>query len=491
MIMRMHSEPFPKFTGCLKKIQLISNNMCFGPAPEPDEEIEQHLTITNAGRVWLSHYCYNPPDYTRTLTSKEMFTISKDAVNNIMEAVTKYFSSDYEALDATDIGSWELMLTNTDGIKLKVFGSLCGNSLFPDIGLSDIIRKNLGRDDLFLFDGISDEVMRVEIKYHRYSKIKPKTPPVETRDDYITLDYNESLIIDRKTETMEHISKLSDECQITKTYHIEGGIASLLDGIYDYTFTNFPKRPQDTIDDPLDCKYYMITIFSRLGKKRVISGTYEKYGLPTDWAHFIEYVYKFMMFYEPGELFDEQIYKKVNRRKSDLIFCNVEFEEYGRTYCYLADSDDYAVGDRVVVPAGPDNQETIVVIKSIEYRQPENAPYPVEKTKHILRKYGEDTEPVSSGWKDLYIENSTGSENGLILRDEEYKKSCRITLEKCPTYYAVTCGVYGSMFHTAFCIEEKSDETYEAMKKDLQEFIDSDPTVTEAQEFYERFTTKY
>ena len=97
-----------------------------------------------------------------------------------------------------------------------------------------------------------------------------------------------------------------------------------------------------------------------------------------------------MHFYEPGELFDPEIYKKPRRRKSDLIFCNVEFEDYGRTYCYLADSDDYSVGDKVVVPAGPDNVESVATIKSIEYRQPEDAPYPVEKTKHILRKYTED-----------------------------------------------------------------------------------------------------
>ena len=46
-------------------------------------------------------------------------------------------------------------------------------------------------------------------------------------------------------------------------------------------------------------------------------------------------------------------------------------------------------------------------------------------------------------WKSLYIAGATGSEGGIVFSDEEYKKSCRITLEKCQNYYAITCGVYG------------------------------------------------
>lgn len=55
----------------------------------------------------------------------------------------------------------------------------------------------------------------------------------------------------------------------------------------------------------------------------------------------------------------------------------VEFEDGGQTYSYLADTDDYEADDLVVVPAGYDNRETVVRIVSIEYRQPEDAPFPL------------------------------------------------------------------------------------------------------------------
>lgn len=44
------------FRGTLNKMQIISNNTCFGHMPEPNEEVEQHLIINNEGRVFFSGY---------------------------------------------------------------------------------------------------------------------------------------------------------------------------------------------------------------------------------------------------------------------------------------------------------------------------------------------------------------------------------------------------------------------------------------------------
>ena len=94
-------------------------------------------------------------------------------------------------------------------------------------------------------------------------------------------------------------------------------------------------------------------------------------------------------------------------------------------------------------------------------------------------------------WKNLYVENTLGSENGLILKDEEYADSCRVTLEKCKKYYAITCGVYGAMCHTAFCNADKYEKMYDAVKSDLQEFVDRKTTEEEELQFYHDFTNKY
>lgn len=377
----------PRFSGQLTKIQLTSNNMGFGPCPEPEDEIEQHLTITVAGRVWLSHYIYGEDESKLTLKEKETFTISGDDARYIMGVVAAYFESDFDIPLVTDVGSWDLTLTNSDGMEYTVSGPLCHDLFVADGGLSDIIRTRLGRTELFVFDDNPDAITRLAVQYHRLTKIKPGDLPPDASCKYVAWDYNESLIFDRATETLEHIREIGSGCKVTHTYQVEGGISRFLDDQGVDILSHTGEDPDDALMNPLDARDYVISIQTKKGLNRSVSGTFDRDGLPDDWSEFIENVHDFIRFYGVGELFDERIYKKGKRRASDLVFCKVEFEDGGQTYTYLADTDEYEVNDLVVVPAGQDNRETVARIESIEYRKPEDAPFPLEKTKHILRKY--------------------------------------------------------------------------------------------------------
>ncbi len=84
-----------------------------------------------------------------------------------------------------------------------------------------------------------------------------------------------------------------------------------------------------------------------------------------------------------------------------------------------------------------------------------------------------------------------GSENGIIEKDEEFNNSARITLEICEKYYAITCGVFGTMVHTVFCDKYEKDKIYENIKKDLQDFLLKETTEDEEIQFYEKFINKY
>ena len=44
----------------------------------------------------------------------------------------------------------------------------------------------------------------------------------------------------------------------------------------------------------------------------------------------------------------------------------------------------------MVVPAGRDNRLTIVKVVKVEYFAPEKAPFPLERTKRILRRCTEE-----------------------------------------------------------------------------------------------------
>jgi hypothetical protein len=60
-----------------------------------------------------------------------------------------------------------------------------------------------------------------------------------------------------------------------------------------------------------------------------------------------------------------------------------------------------------------------------------------------------------------------GSENGVILRDDEHPFGARITLEEDGSNapFAITCGIYGWMFHTRFLgTQQEAEAEYEQMK---------------------------
>ena len=154
---RTGNDPWgwPVLHGTLKKIQLWSDHLSYGPEPKPDDEIEQHLTIRGDGRVWLSRYHYGTEK--RVLFEKRAFRIDASAAKTIMDAFSEYFGSPHMNEMVTDCGSWEAWLTNDWGVRYKESGSLCDDIKVSAGGLSAIIRSALGMEDLFVFDGGSEQ----------------------------------------------------------------------------------------------------------------------------------------------------------------------------------------------------------------------------------------------------------------------------------------------------------------------------------------------
>lgn len=81
-----------------------------------------------------------------------------------------------------------------------------------------------------------------------------------------------------------------------------------------------------------------------------------------------------------------------------------------------------------------------------------------------------------------------GTEGGEIIKDEEFDSAARITLERLPEgHFAVTCGVYGAFFHTAW---SEDNEKYDFMRSDIEKILSQENEDI----FYrlvEEFTGKY
>ena len=390
------------FRGTLKKMQIISNNTCFGHMPEPNEEVEQHLIINNEGRVFFSGYKFGHSGEQYEKARSKNYKIDKSATDKLFDAITAYFGNEYIEIFATDIGDWVMELTNTEGVTYKFRGSLCADFDYDGIDLSDLVRDTVGMDDLYVFDGNykSEEISRITLDYHRVTKIETKQKPEDIEWKYLTRDYAEHLVIDRETGTLEHIQNIGPGSKVSRKYEIEGGIESLLESFdAEELFTYIEGNPDDVINTPNETKDYTITIDYKKNPSRIIMGSYDKKGLPEDFADFAETVFDFIRFYGLGEILDPSVYGRVKRRKSEYIFCSVTFDEGYKSYYYLTEDDSIEIGDFVLVPAGKDNHEAVVEVVNIEYFDEENVPLPIENTKEIICKCMDENFASSVAYK--------------------------------------------------------------------------------------------
>ena len=137
----------------IKRIQLITNVICYGLPPEPDEEVEQRITINSSGDVWLCSYNYGEGDFNYELRNRTRKFIAKDEVNLLFERIQKYFDNQKDQLFITDVGGWTLNITYDDGDTIQYLGSIGQDIRIEGVELSKELRRLLKDKNLFAFDG--------------------------------------------------------------------------------------------------------------------------------------------------------------------------------------------------------------------------------------------------------------------------------------------------------------------------------------------------
>ena len=374
------------FFGNVKRIKIHSNNICYGYCPKTGDEVEQHLTITEDGRVWITRYVIaedlNFADYKKI--EQKQFKIEPEKAKFLLSKFTKYFRDEYELSFATDVGMFEMWIDDDEGKKAYFVGPLISEFEVDGYDLSQLVRDTLDDKTLFVFDDNAyEKIKRITIDYKFTSVIIP----ADNSDD-ITWEYSDHLVIDRETETIEDVLKLAEQCDVTRKYHVAEGVTSFLDDLdIEGLFTEFNEPEEDVLPSPEGTAVYEIKVEFHRQEPRIISGTYDKQGLPKDWPEFIEDLYRFISFYGFGEMFDEKQYAKTYRKKNDYIFLSVKFGGYGKPYYYLTDDDTIQVGDQVEVPVGSDGTERIVTVSKKEYFSEDKLPMPKEKVKSILGRF--------------------------------------------------------------------------------------------------------
>jgi len=90
---------------------------------------------------------------------------------------------------------------------------------------------------------------------------------------------------------------------------------------------------------------------------------------------------------------DSDYKKNVSLRRlkpDEVIYCGVVFSDYGQIYHYRTTDTKIKEGDIVIVPVGIKNYEKKATVETIEICSKDNTPFPLERTKEVIRLIDED-----------------------------------------------------------------------------------------------------
>lgn len=130
----------------IDKIKLNSENICFGPEPNFDDETRQILTLYRDGHFVFRGYRYGD----KTLTRKKVAKVSPKEIQQLFDEIeTIVLDTEYQTNFVTDVGTWRMVIYYQNHQK-HFFGSLISGCGFDKV--SKKLRKITKISHLFAFN---------------------------------------------------------------------------------------------------------------------------------------------------------------------------------------------------------------------------------------------------------------------------------------------------------------------------------------------------
>lgn len=370
------------FGRTVKKLILRSEECWFWHLFE-DGIKRQRLSFSESGRGTLSEDCVRryPEKTTRLWTIP--FRVRREKAAFLFQVLTLLAQSGLPKpeMRICDGGDWTLRLSDGERHADIYDGEFpIDPGIFPG-GLSAMIRRETGLSNAWAFDGHSwESITNLTVEFLPQWKETPAGAPQTAgqRREILELD-----------GAADQLTYEKDGTCLT----IRGGVRDLLeacsrDGLFAPPETRCqcaeaPVLLPNMDRDRCDLRYRILVRYRRQ-PEQVLEGSFDRNGLPETWPAFADRVTAFFQSRTEGALMNPALYRWRPREAGEYIYCSVVFQEGGKRYHYRTEDETLRIGDRVLVPVGPDNEPKPVTIVNIEYFQPADAPFPPSRTKVIL-----------------------------------------------------------------------------------------------------------
>lgn len=363
------------FHGGLKKIRIRSYRATDPSMPGFDEE--QLLEITRDGTAKLTQK-------TPEGTEKVKTHISQADADYIFAAFSEVFASYRRERIPSVSGHWRARLLTDDNEVYFYHGANGQDYRYHNESLTDILRQRTGMAELFGLNVKTEtksNVKSIEISLEQ-------TATDEVKDKYASEygicihDINEWLLVSSEG-TLTYNRRIAKIGRVSLQYELKDKVAEFLKLYEDRDVFSRPKgNSPDTVQNEIR-KTYKIVVTRDDGESSVLEDSFDKDGLPDNWADFVGRLKDFFQDQSLGVLFDSRVYAKVLRKNNEVAFCGVDIDGVVRTRYYRC-GDEICEGDTVVVPTPMKHTSAIGRVVEIRYCPKDQIPKEMAQAQEIL-----------------------------------------------------------------------------------------------------------
>lgn len=363
------------FHGGLKKIRIRSYRATDPSMPGFDEE--QLLEITRDGTAKLTQK-------TPEGTEKVKTHISQADADYIFAAFSEVFASYRRERIPSVSGHWRARLLTDDNEVYFYHGANGQDYRYHNESLTDILRQRTGMAELFGLNVKTEtksNVKSIEISLEQ-------TATDEVKDKYASEygicihDINEWLLVSSEG-TLTYNRRIAKIGRVSLQYELKDKVAEFLKLYEDRDVFSRPKgNSPDTVQNEIR-KTYKIVVTRDDGESSVLEDSFDKDGLPDNWADFVGRLKDFFQDQSLGVLFDSRVYAKVLRKNNEVAFCGVDIDGAVGTRCYRC-GDEICEGDAVVVPTPMKHTMAIGRVVEIRHYPKDQIPKEMAQAQEIL-----------------------------------------------------------------------------------------------------------
>lgn len=364
------------FKGKLVKIRMRSYG--FSNVASQLQNEEELLEITPDGIVKLSATRIDGRE-------KCKVQIPVDDAAYIFNAFTTVFSEYKKEKVPGYSGFWKVRLLTDEDEVFFYHGSNGQDYMYEGKTLTEILRERTTLEELNGFAMRIDEkshVSSIDISFQQ-TVAEDTAEKVAEKNHQPMEDTTERLIISNRTHEIVYNRRVGNHKRVSLSLEMPEAVKNLLAWYEEQPlFEPGEVSPKPVAEEDIS-RTYQITVLYSDKKSASYSGSFDKEGLPDNWADFISRVAAFFDTESLGEMFNARTFDRVPAKEDEVVFCGVEILGVVGVRYYRCD-DDVCLGDIVVVPTPAKKQNLDGQVVEIRRCKVTAIPKELQKAKDVL-----------------------------------------------------------------------------------------------------------